>query len=124
MKRKINPPLPPGAAQGESQSRKKFYIDKVARFCDKCGRPYEIDDVTVLQQNQFSAIIHFECKNCKARHLATFIQQMGLTSRMPINTDLNLEELPRFVKLGAVSSNEILDVHEMLSSDDDAWLEF
>ena len=27
------------------EKQKLFFIAKVARFCDKCGKPYEIDDV-------------------------------------------------------------------------------
>jgi hypothetical protein len=97
---------------------KKFFIETVARFCDKCGRAYEVDDVEILQQTDYSVIIHFACSNCKARHLATFIKPLGITSRVPVNTDLSIEELSRFAGRRSVSANDVLDVHALLKNDD------
>ena len=99
------------------EDRKEFYIENVARYCDKCGKAYEVDDVEILQQTDYSVIIHFGCSNCKARHLATFIKPLGITSRVPVNTDLTIEELSRFAGKRSVSSNDILDVHELLKDD-------
>lgn len=97
---------------GSSEDKKKFFIENVARFCDKCGRGYEVDDVEILQQTDYSVIIHFACPRCKARHLATFIKPLGITSRVPVNTDLSVEELGKFAGKRSVSSNDVLDVHE------------
>ena len=97
--------------------RKKFFIENVAKYCDKCGKAYEVDDVEILQQNDYSVIIHFGCSNCKARHLATFIKPLGITSRVPVNTDLSIEELSKFAGKRSVSSNDELDVHEALKDD-------
>jgi hypothetical protein len=98
----------------DQDDRKKFFIENVARYCDKCGRAYETDDVEILQKNDFSVIIHFGCPNCKARHLATFIKPLGITSRVPVNTDLTIEELSQFAGKRSISSNDVLDVHELL----------
>ena len=96
---------------------KEFFIENVARYCDKCGRAYEPDDVEILQRTDYSVIIHFGCPNCKARHLATFIKPLGMTSRVPVNTDLTIEELGLFAGKNSVSSNDILDVHESLKGE-------
>lgn len=101
----------------EDLDRKKFFIENVAQYCDKCGKPYDVDDVEILQQNDYSVIIHFACSNCKARHLATFIKPLGITSRIPVNTDLSIEELGRFAGKHSVSLNNELDVHEALKED-------
>ena len=98
-------------------TKKEFFIENVARYCDKCGRAYEPDDVEILQKTDYSVIIHFGCPNCKARHLATFIKPLGITSRIPVNTDLSIEELSRFAGKRSVSSNDVLDVHEVLKED-------
>ena len=79
-----------------TDEKKKYFIENVARYCDKCGKAYETDDVEILQQNDYSVIIHFGCSNCKARHLATFIKPLGITSRVPVNTDLSIDELSKF----------------------------
>jgi hypothetical protein len=101
----------------DNNERKKFFIENVAKFCDKCGKPYDVDDVEILQQNDYSVIIHFGCSNCKARHLATFIKPLGITSRVPVNTDLSIKELSRFAGKRSVSSNDELDVHEAMKDD-------
>ncbi len=109
-KNNSNPPT------NDISKQKQFFLEKVARFCDKCGTPYGIDDVEILQKNEYSTIIHFSCKNCKARHLATFIRPLGITSRMPVNTDLSVEEIARFANKPGISSNDVLDVHEFLKN--------
>lgn len=94
--------------------QKQIFLENVARYCDKCGKSYDISDVEILQQNDYSVIIHFSCKNCKARHLATFIKPLGVSSRMPVNTDLSISEISSFASRKAISTNEVLDVHEVL----------
>lgn len=104
-------PLSPGDSGDE---RKKFFFEHVARFCDRCGRSYDEKDIDILQQNDYSVVIHFNCPNCKARHLATFIKPLGITSRVLVNTDLAIDELPKFAGRRSVSTDDILDVHEAL----------
>ena len=96
------------------KDQRQIFLDNVAKYCDKCGKPYDINDVEILQQNNYSVIIHFSCKNCKARHLATFIKPLGVSSRMPVNTDLSIKEISNFASRKAVSTNDVLDVHDML----------
>lgn len=100
------------------KDQKQFFIDNIAKFCDKCGKEYSTDNIEILQQNEYSTIIHFSCDNCKARQMATFIRSMGITSRMPVNTDLSISEISKFSKRGRVSSNNVLDMHEMLKKDE------
>ncbi len=104
--------------RNSNDEQKQIFLENVARYCDKCGKPYDINDVEILQQNNYSVIIHFSCKNCKARHLATFIKPLGVSSRMPVNTDLSIDEIAGFASKRAISTNEVLDVHDALKSKD------
>lgn len=101
-----------------NDEQKQVFLENVARYCDKCGKPYDINDVEILQQNNYSVIIHFSCKNCKARHLATFIKPLGVSSRMPVNTDLSIDEIADFASKRAISTNDVLDVHDTLKNKD------
>lgn len=92
----------------------KYYIDAIARFCDRCGTAYSPSDLRIIQDTGVSSIIHFSCSNCKSRHIATFLKPIGVSSRMPINTDLNIEEIGRFASKDEVSLNEVLDIYEKL----------
>ncbi len=96
--------------------RKQFFIDIIAKFCDKCGTPYTGNDLEIIQDNNISSIIHFSCSNCKSNHIATFIKPMGISNRMPINTDLDIEEIGRFSSKGETSLEEILDIYIYLKN--------
>lgn len=99
-----------------TDAQKSFFIENIARYCDKCGKAYDLVDIEILQSNDYSTIIHFSCKNCKARHLATFVRPLGVSSRMPVNTDLSIDEIGKFAGRRGVTSNDVLDVHGVLKS--------
>ncbi|HVX92557.1 MAG TPA: hypothetical protein VHA74_00395 [Candidatus Dojkabacteria bacterium] len=93
----------------------EFFIEAIARFCDKCGASYSVDDLQLIQESDYSSIIHFTCKNCKSRHIATFIKPIGLSSRMPINSDLNVKEIGKFASKSVIPADDILDVYTLLN---------
>ncbi|MBN2101106.1 hypothetical protein JW710_04440 [Candidatus Dojkabacteria bacterium] len=105
-----------GSGDTDERTKKQFFIENIARFCDKCGKAYDINDVEILQHDDYSTIIHFSCQNCKARHLATFIKPLGVSSRMPVNTDLSIKEIKKFAGKKSISSNDIIDVHELFKN--------
>lgn len=94
-----------------------FFIEAIAKFCDKCGSPYSVDNLQIIKDNEFSSIIHFTCNSCKSRHIATFLKPMGVSSRMPINSDLSVEEIGRFSQSESVAVDDILSVYSLLSKD-------
>lgn len=97
---------------------KQFFIDTVARFCDKCGTSYTTNDVRIVKDSNFSSIIHFSCPNCKSNHIATFVKPMGMTSRVPINSDLQVDEVTEFAQKEGISSDEVLDLYNLLEASD------
>lgn len=94
--------------------RKQFFIESVARFCDKCGTPYTVDDLNIVQNTATSTIIHFSCRNCKSKHIATLVSPLGITQRVPISTDLDISELEKFAPQNEISSQELLDAYKDL----------
>lgn len=98
--------------------RKQFFIDSIARFCDKCGTPYTVDDLNIVQNTGMSTIIHFSCKNCKSKHIATLVSPLGMAQRMPVNTDLNVNEFDKFISKSEIQPQELLDVYEQLGESD------
>jgi hypothetical protein len=93
------------------KNQKQYFIDTIAKFCDKCGNPYSIEDLEIIQETPISSIIHFACSNCKASHIATFVKPIGVSNRVPVNTDLKVEEIKRFASRDETSTEEILDLY-------------
>lgn len=92
----------------------RFFIESIAKFCDKCGSPYSVDDLRIIQESEVSSIIHFSCRNCKSRHIATFLRPVGVSSRMPVNTDLSIDEISALTKGKEISMDDILEVYTLL----------
>ena len=101
------------------EGKKKFFIDTIAKFCDKCGNAYTTHDVHIVQESNFSSIIHFSCSNCKSNQIATFIRPIGMTSRVPINSDLGVREISQFARYEKINSDEVLDIFSYLESQGD-----
>jgi len=93
------------------KNQKQYFIDTIAKYCDKCGNPYSIEDLEIIQETPISSIIHFACSNCKASHIATFVKPIGVSNRVPVNTDLKVEEIKKFATRDETSTEEILDLY-------------
>ena len=91
--------------------QKKFFIEKIAKFCDKCGNPYHADDVQIIQEKNSSTIIHFSCRNCKSSNVANLVSPMGFTTRIPMNSDLTVKEFPKFASKETISLDDVLEVY-------------
>ena len=96
--------------------KKQFFIDTIARFCDKCGSQYNIEDVNIIQNTGVSSIIHFSCHNCKSKHIATFIAPLGISNRVSVNTDLNVNEIRKFSAEKEISTQDILEIYTCLKN--------
>jgi hypothetical protein len=96
------------------QVKKQFFLDSVAKFCDKCGTAYSTDDVNIIQNTGVSVIIHFSCHSCKSRNIATYIPPLGMSNRVPVNSDLTVGEIKKFANRDEVTLEEILKLYTHL----------
>ncbi len=95
-------------------NKKQFFIDTIARFCDKCGTQYVLEDVNIIQNTGVSSIIHFSCHNCKSKHMATMIVPLGISNRVTVNTDLDVREVKKFSEEKEITPQNILEVYTCL----------
>lgn len=96
--------------------KKQFFLDTVARFCDKCGTQYALEDVNIIQNTGVSSIIHFSCHNCKSKHIATLIVPLGISNRVSVNTDLDVREIKSFTQEKEISTQDILEIYTCLKN--------
>ncbi len=104
--------------KNKKTEKKQFYIDNVAKFCDKCGAVYKLQDIKIIQETGNSAVMHFLCPNCKSENVANFLSPAGLTTKIPINCDLNLQELKRFTSQEVISLDDVLEVYVSLEDNE------
>lgn len=94
------------------KTKKKFCLENISKFCDKCGTPYNLDDVQIIQEAGPSmTVIHFFCRECGSENVASFLSPMGLATKIPINSDLSLKELKQFTASSVISLDDVLEVH-------------
>ena len=94
--------------------KKQFFLNSVSKFCDKCGTAYTLEDVNIIQNTGISVIIHFSCHNCKSKNIVTYISPLGISNKVPVNTDLKIKELRKFAGKPEVSLEEILEIYTYL----------
>lgn len=90
----------------------KLVRELLAKYCDECGTNYQKDDVRIVQRDNNAVLTHLSCKNCGKTHLATIIKPLGVSSRIPIKTDLQPHEIKKFAGRRSISSDDILDIYE------------
>ncbi len=91
--------------------QRRFFIENIAKFCDKCGTEYHVNDVQIIQEQKSSAIIHFSCQNCKSSNIANIVSPIGFSSRIPMNSDLSVNEFRDFISKETISLDDILEVY-------------
>ena len=93
-----------------------FAVPKYVNTTKIKSAGYEIttDDVNILQNTNLATIIHFTCNNCKTEHIATFMKGMGISQKVPMNTDLTAKEVNKFSQMGKISLQEVLNLYKYL----------
>ncbi|MDD3647429.1 MAG: hypothetical protein PHS44_02920 [Candidatus Dojkabacteria bacterium] len=91
----------------------------IPKHCSNCGTQYTDSDLSLIQKDEFAAILHLTCKKCKESYLINVVSPLGSlqgSSRVPLKIDiLSSEEAKKFIGKSAIKSDDILDLHEILS---------
>ncbi|MFH0969525.1 MAG: hypothetical protein V1804_03400 [Patescibacteria group bacterium] len=80
--------------------------------CPVCGRKYEQAKILVLEEEMNKTTLHVTCENCKISSIV-FISsgKMGIVS-LGMLTDLQQEEAKNLFKKEAISTDNVIEVHE------------
>ena len=94
---------------------KQDLLDKISKFCDKCGAPYSTEDLQIIKKTKLLTIIHFKCSVCKASKIVQLSNvYSGDAVQQIINTDLQNSELPTFMSKRAVTINDVIKIYSYL----------
>jgi len=97
----------------EVDRKKQFFLNNIAKYCDKCGTPYKPSDLKIVQDSDMSSIIHFKCSKCKSNNIASFVRPLGISSRSPVVSDLQVHELTHFAELPPVDIDDLADIFDL-----------
>lgn len=92
--------------------------------CSNCGYKYSEKDLTVIQKDDFAAVLHLTCPKCKESYLINVVSPLGSlqgSSRMPLKIDISsAKEAKKFIGKKPVSSDDVLNLYDILSKMDSA----
>lgn len=90
----------------------------IPNHCSNCGRKYSEDDLTLIQKDDYAAVLHLTCKKCKEAYLINVVSPMGTlhsSSKMPLKIDLaSAKEAKKFIGQDPIDSDDVLNIHEAL----------
>ncbi len=80
--------------------------------CGVCRQRYEVDDVEVLGHQEDVWFLRAFCSACHTQCLVAAVIKEGKAPE--VITDLTEAELDRFRNVGALTADEVLDMHNFL----------
>jgi MinD superfamily P-loop ATPase len=84
--------------------------------CKTCGQHYEVNDVEILGNQEDLWLLSVSCAVCHTQCLvAAVIKEERVINAI---TDLTESELDKFRKMGKLTADEMLDMHNFLKSFD------
>ncbi len=88
------------------------------KHCSNCGAKYEASDFSLIQNDDFSALLHLTCSKCKESYLINVLSPLGTlnaSSRIPLKVDIiSADEAKKFIGNEAISTDDILNAHVLL----------
>ena len=97
---------------------KEIFIKRLmaSMKCGVCGQHYEVDNVRVLGHHEDLWFLRAVCSACHTQCLVAAVIKEGEAPE--VITDLAETELDKFRNVGAVTADEVLDMHNFLKDFD------
>ena len=90
----------------------------IPKHCSNCGHKYTEEDLTLIQKDDYNAILHLTCGKCKESYLINVVSPLGTlhgSSRMPLKIDIaSAKEAKKFIGKKPVSSDDVINIYELL----------
>lgn len=86
--------------------------------CPLCNAGYRMEDAQMVEATDDSSMVYVECPRCKSSIVAVVAMSgMGMVS-LGMVTDMTREDVERFRMAPSVSSNELLEMIQLLKRSD------
>ncbi|HBP00164.1 MAG: hypothetical protein UU48_C0001G0094 [Candidatus Uhrbacteria bacterium GW2011_GWF2_41_16] len=99
-------------------SSTNFWRDglKIASYCPLCESHSNPMDTRVIGEDEESRLLFIRCHKCANSILTIVLIHKGGMSSVGLVTDLTFEDVLRFRKGRRISTNDVLAMHEWLTS--------
>jgi hypothetical protein len=88
--------------------------------CPFCSAEYDLDGSKVIAEEEESTMVYVTCTDCESSIIAIVAMSgLGIVS-LGLVTDMTEADTKRMMKDGAVSSNELLKMYELLHKNADS----
>jgi len=87
--------------------------------CPFCSAEYDLDGAKVIGEEDDSTMVYVTCSECESSIIALVAMSgLGIVS-LGLVTDMSEEDTNRFLKGKEVTSNELLNMYELLQKSSD-----
>ena len=83
--------------------------------CPSCGSSRSLESAAVLDQRKDRQLVHFRCDRCSGSVLSVISVSSVGVSAVGVSTDLNQAEAGRFSGAPPVTTDDVLNAHELFS---------
>ncbi len=91
---------------------------KLISYCPLCESSYNPREARVLGEKEDSHLLHIQCGNCANAIIAlVLISSVGVSS-VGLVTDLGYDEVNRFKEAPAVSTDDVIETHHLLTDEE------
>lgn len=92
---------------------KNFEHLRVISACPICNARYHAAELKILDEHNDAQLVHITCRKCQSSVVAVvLVNPLGVSS-IGLVTDLSGEEVLKFRQMSAISSDDVLDVHQV-----------
>lgn len=88
--------------------------------CPVCGIKYSIEQTKVIESNEnaplaeANLLVHSDCKKCKSSVMFNIEVKGADVFSIGMLTDLTSEDSKKFKEIGALSPNDVINIHSSL----------
>jgi len=89
-------------------------IDILAK-CASCGEGFNREDFSILEEQEQKTTFHITCSKCCTSSIIFLSASANGIVGLGLATDLDRKEAEKMLGQDAISADEVLDAHQMMS---------
>jgi hypothetical protein len=84
--------------------------------CSFCGGDFNVENLVLLEEKEQKTTLHVTCSRCNTSAIFFLSNNQSGILSLGIMTDLDKDEVMQKFAKGAVSADEVIDAHQLISS--------